>query len=99
MRYRVDHAQLGGRRRADIGLTRRQVAIVIDGCFWHECPERATLPKLHTEYWLPKLEHKIERDRETDEKLRRSGGMIRRLWEHEDPAKVVKVIMKLVQAT
>lgn len=83
LRYRVDYAALGGRRRADIVFTRQRIAIFIDGCFWHGCPEHATLPKTNTGYWLPKLQRNIERDRETDEMLTEAGWTALRFWEHE----------------
>jgi len=43
LRYRVDVPPLRGiRRRADVVFTRVRVAVFIDGCFWHGCPEHAT---------------------------------------------------------
>ena len=39
LRFRVDVAPLGGsRRRADIAFTRARLAVFVDGCFWHRCP-------------------------------------------------------------
>jgi DNA mismatch endonuclease (patch repair protein) len=91
-RYRVDYAPLGGRRRADIVFTRQRVAIFIDGCFWHGCPAHATLPKTNTDYWLPKLQRNIERDRETNEMLLSAGWTVLRFWEHEAPQAVAIVV-------
>ncbi|MCF6378155.1 very short patch repair endonuclease [Nocardioides KLBMP 9356] len=43
LRYRVDRAPLPGtRRRADVVFSRARVAVFVDGCFWHACPERPT---------------------------------------------------------
>ncbi|WP_417555689.1 very short patch repair endonuclease [Microbacterium sp.] len=91
-RYRVDYAPIGGRRRAGIVFTKAQVAIFIDGCFWHSCPEHAAVPKSHADYWGPKLARNVERDRETNASLVASGWSVLRFWEHEDPAAVVSHI-------
>lgn len=99
LRYRVDYPPLGGRRRADIVFTRRRVAVFIDGCFWHGCPEHATLPTTNSDYWLPKLHRNIERDRATDALLCDAGWMVLRYWEHEAPAEVAQAIADAVQAT
>ncbi|GAA5144587.1 very short patch repair endonuclease [Microbacterium pseudoresistens] len=97
LRYRVDFAPLGGRRRADIVFTRWRVAVFVDGCFWHRCPLHATYPKRNCDYWLPKLQRNIDRDRETDEQLRSSGWIVVRCWEHDPPVEVAKRIEHLVR--
>lgn len=96
-RYRVDYAPLGGRLRADIVFTRLRVAVFIDGCFWHGCPQHATLPKTNSDYWLPKLERNIERDRATDALLRDAGWTVLRYWEHEAPADVAKAVATAIR--
>ncbi|WP_144783761.1 very short patch repair endonuclease [Microbacterium sp. BH-3-3-3] len=83
LRYRADFAPLGGRRRANIVFTRQRTAVFIDGCFWHGCPDHATIPKSNTAYWVPKLRRNIERDRETVSSLRAAGWTVLRYWEHE----------------
>lgn len=95
LRYRVDFAPLGDRRKADIVFTRQRIAIFIDGCFWHGCPQHATHPKSNVEYWLPKLRRNIERDRETDGRLRDAGWVVLRFWEHEQPADVARTVIDL----
>ena len=96
LRYRVDYAPLGGRRRADIVFTRRRIVVFIDGCFWHRCPQHATFPHRNSEYWLPKLQRNWERDRESDCLLRSAGWMVIRFWEHEDPVSIVSTIKGLL---
>ncbi|WP_258072203.1 very short patch repair endonuclease [Rathayibacter sp. AY1G1] len=86
LRYRVDYGPVRGlRRRADIVFTRRRIAVFIDGCFWHSCPLHATHPKQNSQYWSPKLATNVERDRDTDARLRGEGWQVLRYWEHEDP--------------
>ncbi|MFE3360875.1 hypothetical protein ACFXOQ_37625, partial [Streptomyces californicus] len=56
LRYFVDRAPIKGqRRRADVVFPRRRVAVYVDGCFWHRCPEHATDPKNNAEWWAQKL--------------------------------------------
>lgn len=85
LRYRVD-ASLPGfpRRRADILFTRARIAVFVDGCFWHGCPEHKTAPATNGAWWAAKLARNIERDRETDAHLRSLGWTVLRVWEHED---------------
>jgi DNA mismatch endonuclease (patch repair protein) len=86
LRYRVDAALPGlARRRADISFPRQQVAVFVDGCFWHGCPEHKTAPKTNSEWWATKLARNVERDRETDAHLVELGWQVVRIWEHEDP--------------
>ncbi|MGN8026220.1 very short patch repair endonuclease [Microbacterium sp. 22242] len=96
LRYRVDFPPIGGRRRADIVFTKRKVAVFIDGCFWHGCPIHATFPKRNSEYWLPKLQRNIERDRDTDAQLQDAGWIVLRFWEHEAPDAVAQQIEHVV---
>jgi DNA mismatch endonuclease, patch repair protein len=85
LRYRVDAALPGlPRRRADVLFTRARVAVFVDGCFWHGCPEHKTAPASNGAWWATKLARNIERDRETDAHLRSFGWTVLRVWEHED---------------
>ncbi len=93
-RYRVDFAPLQDqrRRRADIVFTRVKLAIFLDGCFWHSCPEHATSPKRNADYWLPKLEANRRRDDETNRLLGSAGWTVLRFWEHVPPAAIAEQI-------
>ncbi|MGI9822194.1 very short patch repair endonuclease [Agromyces sp. Marseille-Q5079] len=99
LRYRVDYAPLPGlrRRRADIVFTRARLAVFIDGCFWHGCPEHATHPKRNAEYWGPKLAANIERDRDTDRRLQEAGWRVLRFWEHEAADDVALAIAQAIE--
>jgi DNA mismatch endonuclease (patch repair protein) len=83
VRFRVNLKELPG--RPDIAFTRARIAVFVDGCFWHRCPEHGTLPKNNREWWLAKLDRNVERDREKDTLLREAGWTVVHLWEHEDP--------------
>jgi DNA mismatch endonuclease (patch repair protein) len=85
LRYRVDAPPVRGfRRRADVVLTRAKIAVYVDGCFWHSCPEHATTPKSNQEWWEEKLAANVARDRKTDRDLEELGWAVVRVWEHED---------------
>jgi DNA mismatch endonuclease (patch repair protein) len=89
LRYRVDVAPLRGiRRRADVVFTRARVALFVDGCFWHGCPEHATWPRHNAEFWRAKIETNRRRDLDTDRRLYQAGWTVVRAWEHEAPDKV-----------
>lgn len=86
LRYRIDRSPLRGvRRRADLVFTTARVAVFVDGCFWHSCPIHGTMPKKNREFWKQKLATNQARDRDTDERLRKAGWEVVRVWEHEDP--------------
>jgi DNA mismatch endonuclease, patch repair protein len=74
------------RRRADVLFPRSKVAVFVDGCFWHGCPEHRTFPKSNDAWWLAKLTRNVERDRETDRHLEQLGWRVLRFWEHVDPS-------------
>ncbi|MFA9431177.1 very short patch repair endonuclease [Egicoccus sp. AB-alg2] len=99
-RYRVDTAPLATyrRRRADIVFTRLRVAVFVDGCFWHSCPDHATRPKANAEWWRAKLQANVERDRDTDARLREAGWEVVRIWEHEPAEDAVERIERILIA-
>jgi len=88
LRYRVDAAPLPGlRRRADVVFGPSKVAVFVDGCFWHGCPDHGTrTPKTNAGYWSEKVQRNRERDADTDQRLLEAGWLPLRLWEHQDLA-------------
>ncbi|MBN9096707.1 MAG: very short patch repair endonuclease [Pseudonocardia sp.] len=100
LRYRVDYRfDLDGlrRRRADIAFTRRRLAVFVDGCFWHSCPEHATFPKANREWWAAKLAGNVARDRDTDQRLAEAGWAVVRIWEHEDVSAAADRVVAVVE--
>lgn len=79
---RIDLA--GGRVRPDIVFTKKKIAVFVDGCFWHGCPEHGRRPTINPQYWNPKIEGNINRDRRHSDMLVESGWKVIRIWEHED---------------
>ncbi|WP_091488753.1 very short patch repair endonuclease [Microbacterium pygmaeum] len=99
LRYRVNMRPIPLlRRTADVVFTRARVAVFIDGCFWHSCPEHSSRPKSNSDYWGPKLRGNVERDRQTDRALESAGWLVLRFWEHESEVEVAEAIALAVRA-
>lgn len=96
------HAITGWRRRAkvfgrpDFVFYNLRVAIFIDGCFWHGCPEHGTRPRTNAGYWNPKIEGNVFRDRRNNAALEARGWAVIRVWEHEDPELAASRIVEAV---
>lgn len=96
-RYRKDlRLDLPGgvRVRPDIVFTARKVAVFVDGCFWHVCPEHGREPTSNEWYWTPKLRRNVERDRAANAALKAAGWRVVRLWEHEPLPGAIENVMK-----
>jgi DNA mismatch endonuclease (patch repair protein) len=78
--------------RPDIVFTRARVAVFLDGCFWHGCPEHGTRPRHNEGYWSEKLSRNAARDRAVTQALRRDGWTVIRRWEHEPAEAVVHAV-------
>lgn len=84
LRFRVVHPVPGNHRRSiDIAFTRARLAVFVDGCFWHGCPEHGTQPRANSEWWTTKLATNQARDTDTDRLLAEAGWRVVRIWEHE----------------
>jgi len=97
LRYRVDRQPVPGiRTRADLVFPREKVAVYVDGCFWHGCPDHGTMPKANADFWGPKLARNQERDREISEALAVEDWTVVRIWEHEDHLDAADLVERLV---
>ncbi len=94
LRYRVDDKRLPG--RPDIVFAGARLAVFVDGCFWHACPEHGVLPKNNREWWRSKLTANVERDRRKDENLWTQGWSVLHVWEHEQPVVAAERIASAV---
>jgi DNA mismatch endonuclease, patch repair protein len=83
LRYRINDPRLPG--SPDVAFTRARVAVFVDGCFWHRCPEHGTLPRNNRDWWLAKLDRNVARDRAKDAALIELGWTVLHVWEHEAP--------------
>jgi DNA mismatch endonuclease (patch repair protein) len=97
LRYRVEYEVLKKpRRMADVAFPSLKIAIFVDGCFWHGCPEHATWPKQNAEFWRQKIEANRLRDADTNSRLLENGWTVLRFWEHESPIEATDTVAQAV---
>jgi DNA mismatch endonuclease, patch repair protein len=99
-RFRCDYpVRVVGRQpvRVDIAFTRARVAVLVDGCFWHRCPEHSNVPKANRQYWEAKLARNVERDAQTDRALAAAGWQTIHVWEHEHPDDAAQRIIETMR--
>lgn len=89
----------GVRCRADVSFTSHQVAVFVDGCFWHRCPQHGSHPKANSTWWKKKLDLNVERDRRKDSMLDQAGWTVVRLWEHEPLEVMVQKVLEALGAS
>jgi DNA mismatch endonuclease (patch repair protein) len=86
--------------RPDFVIPRARVAVFIDGCFWHGCPDHFTMPVTRRAFWKRKIENNRARDAMVAETLRAEGWRVVRVWEHEiekDPILACKAVLKEIR--
>lgn len=99
LRFRKHVRPLASRRcKADLVFPGERVAVFVDGCFWHRCPEHGTSPASNTAYWEAKLAGNVARDRRNDAALIAAGWDVLRIWEHEPPECAAARVAAAVQA-
>jgi DNA mismatch endonuclease (patch repair protein) len=86
------------RRTIDVAFIGTHVAIFVDGCFWHVCPEHGTSPTANSEWWSRKLATNQARDAATNEHLASLGWRVLRFWEHHDPLDAAERIARVVRS-
>lgn len=87
-RYRKNVRTLPG--KPDIVLPKYKAVIFVNGCFWHkhDCT-RFVWPSSNTEYWIPKIQHNVERDQSNYSELASLGWNVIVVWECELKKKVL----------
>lgn len=99
LRFRINAPPVRGlRRTADIVFGPARVAVMVDGCFWHGCPDHYRPASVRSEFWQRKVEENQARDRDTDRKLTNAGWLVIRVWEHEPVAQAAMDISAAVKA-
>lgn len=69
--------------KPDFVFKKFNLAVFVDGCFWHRCPTHGTQPKGNRSFWKKKFERNEIRARLVNGTLRRRGWRVLRIWEHE----------------
>jgi DNA mismatch endonuclease, patch repair protein len=97
LRYRANFEVLRKPRRiADLAFPGLRIAVFVDGCFWHGCPEHATWPKQNAVFWRQKIEANRLRDADTTTRLQSIGWTVIRIWEHESPIEAAITVARQV---
>ena len=97
-RFRL-HPRIAKGCTPDFVMPGRRVAVFVDGCFWHGCPEHGrktpwTGP--NAELWATKMQRNAERDRRSTQLAEEHGWHVIRVWEcqvHRDPAKIAACLL------
>lgn len=100
-RFRKDHPiDVGESRkpRPDIAFTRQKVAVFVDGCYWHLCPEHGRIPGgKNRDYWERKLTGNKARDQADTAALTAAGWEVIRVWEHVEPELAVATVVETLE--
>lgn len=83
--YKHFRALPGKRFTIDAAFPQLKIAVFLNGCFWHGCPEHGSVPKAHADFWKEKLQHNMTRDSQIDDALAEAGWLVVRAWEHDAP--------------
>ena len=89
IRLMREHGIKGWRRhrpvfgKPDFVFPGRKVAVFVDGCFWHGCPDHYNVPQNNFEFWRKKLIANRERDGVVTSTLESRGWTVLRFWQHE----------------
>ena len=91
--YRVSPPSVPG--KPDVAYIGKQIAVFVDGCFWHGCPKCYRRPSSNEAYWDAKVARNRQRDKMCTARLRRAGWSVLRCWEHDVAADVDKCVRKV----
>lgn len=93
-RYRCGYPVPGfPRRTIDIAFPGLRLAVFVDGCFWHACPEHYVPPKANAAWWARKIGSNVQRDSVTTLALEERGWTVLRLWEHTPIPVAVRTVL------
>ncbi|MFW7380185.1 MAG: very short patch repair endonuclease [Oligoflexus sp.] len=86
--------------RPDLIFPSAKIAVFVDGCFWHMCPQHFQWPKSNSSFWMEKLSRNVARDEMVNEKLNAIGWIVLRLWEHEvkdNPMRCAQIVINALE--
>ena len=99
-RFRLHRKDLPG--KPDLVFPSKKKIIFVHGCFWHQHDDPnckiSRLPKSRIDYWIPKLQKNVERDKEHQKVLASQGWTVLVIWECEvrDIDKLARKICKFL---
>lgn len=94
LRYRLDYKLTG---KPDLVFVGKSLAVFVDGCYWHGCPEHGQIPKTNETFWREKIEKNIARDAAINDSLATAGWRVLRFWEHDIKLDLAKCVQKVKQ--
>lgn len=94
-RYRKNDKTVFG--KPDLTFKKHKIAVFIDGEFWHgkDWEIRKHDHKSNQEFWLPKIERNIERDKEVNAELEKQGWTVLRFWGKEIEKDLLTCVLKI----
>lgn len=98
LRYRVDYPLPVPRRRGDVVFSGLHLAVFVDGCFWHGCPDHGRPARHNADWWRSKISDNRVRDADTSRRLEEMGWTVLRFWEHDNPFESASVVEAKVRA-
>ncbi|WP_427196883.1 very short patch repair endonuclease [Pseudomonas aeruginosa] len=96
LRYRIHYKPKSaalGRSNIDIAFPRAKLAVFVDGCFWHGCPDHGTIPKANGDWWAEKLQNNRARDERVTSVLKSAGWTVLRFWTHQSPESMAVIVL------
>jgi DNA mismatch endonuclease (patch repair protein) len=88
--------------KPDFAFMKKQLAVFVDGCFWHSCPSHSNAPVNNQEFWLRKLTANRKRDLLVNRTLRSRGWTVIRIWEHElsrkNESRLIRRLLRALQS-
>jgi DNA mismatch endonuclease, patch repair protein len=85
--------------KPDLVLSKKRIVIFIDGDFWHGFNWDLRKPKMkaNREYWIPKIERNMQRDKEVNTLLESQGWRVLRIWEHEVMSNIADCVSRVIR--
>lgn len=82
--------------KPDFVFRKQKLALFVDGCFWHCCPDHSKIPENNRAFWEKKLQKNKDRDQFVSEQLSKKGWKVERIWEHElkKPSLIVEKLLR-----
>ena len=98
IRYRKNYKAVIG--KPDIAITKCKIAVFCDSDFWHgyDWENRNQRIKSNREYWVPKIERNMERDRQVTKALEDDGWLVLRFWEWQIKRQLEECISTVIDA-
>ncbi len=93
----MSYRPAGTRRTIDVAFTRQKVAVFLDGCFWHGCPDHYRPAHKNAEFWSAKIAANRARDADTSARLQAAGWVVLRYWEHQSSTWIADEVERVVR--